>query len=157
MKKTRLAAFAAVALAGTVALPGTAFAAATQYTIHETFTDGPFADVNPCTGGTGLFSSTGSIVFHETLNAGGGGAFTGTVTGKFRFVGDDSADSASGRFTGWFGGTFNARGVIQEGGTFNVTGRGDRTRLVLTEVGHVTIGSDGTIHVEFGRQTLHCN
>ena len=158
MTKTRLAAFAAVILAGAVGLPATGYAAATQTTIHDTFSDPPAADFNPCTGGSGLFSDSGKIVTHETFNASGGGTFTGTVVGTFTFVGDNPADSGSGRFTGWFGGTFNAQGVTQDGGTFTVTGAlANGMHIVQNEVAHETIGSDGTVHVQFDRPTLSCN
>ena len=156
MKKMLLGAFVGVVLVGAVGIPATSFAAATQYTIHETFSEPPTADVNPCTVGTGMFSQIGKVVIHETLNA-SGGAFTLTVVGTFTFVGDNPTDSVSGRFTGWFGGTFNAKGVIQDGGTFSVTGTGTGgTRIVEHDVGHVTIGADGTVHVSFDRQTLSC-
>lgn len=97
-------------------------------------------------------------MIHETVNSGGGGAFTGTIVGTFSFVGDNPADNASGRLTGWFAGTFNANGVVQEGGTFSVNGTSaDGTRLVFHEVAHVTVGADGTVHVSFDRQSLSCN
>ena len=157
MRKMRLVVFAGVSLVGAIGIPAASSAAATQYTIHDTVTEGPDADVNPCTGGAGMFSDTGKVVIHETVNASGGGAFTGTIVGTWAFVGDNAADSASGKLTGWFGGTFNAKGVTQDGGTFAVRGTmADGRRIVVHEVAHETIGADGTVHVSLDRLGMSC-
>ena len=155
MAHRRSVAFVFTALVASAGLAGTAWAAAATVTLHDTFSDS-HPDSNPCTGGLGTFSQSGTTVLHDTQTA-GGEAFTETIVGTFAFAGNNPLDSVSGRFTGWFGGTFNARGVSQDGGTFSVTAA-DKAghHIVMTEVTHETIGADGIPRVQFDRPQLHC-
>ena len=158
MKFARLAGFAGAFLLTVVGFSAPASGSAAQLTVHGVFSLGPLADSNPCTRGLGWSSNSGKFVEHYTANAAGGLAFTATFVGTFTFTGDNPMDSATGRVTGWFGGTMSHGGLTQGGGTFSVTvvdGWGNH--ISASGVAHGTIGVDGTVHVSFLRLRVHCN
>ena len=157
MKSSRLAGFGVTFLLAAAALSAPASGKAAQLTIHGTLVlSAPSA--NPCTGGLGSLVFSSKYVVHVTANAAGGLAFTGTFVGTFTFTGVNSMDSASGRATGWFGGTVSHGGVTQLGGTFSISvvdGWGNH--ITGGGVFHITRGPDGTVRAFVLRLRLHCN
>jgi hypothetical protein len=138
-------------LAGLVVAMSASAASAQSNTFTETvrgFTE-TFAEVNPCTGDPGQVTVTYNAVFHITEDPDGGFHVTGTLTGTFTFVPDDSSlPTYTGRFTNWFGGNVssNSEGFWE---TFRVNGTGsDGSTLVFNAVEQIHF-SNGELHVEF--------
>jgi hypothetical protein len=125
----------AIGLAAGLLLAGAApaLAGGPAQTFTETFKNvtETIPEVNPCTGDEGTVTITYNGVIHITQLASGEFHITGTLTGTFVFVPDDSElPTFTGRFTNWFGEnhnrneaaatfTFSARGTGSDGSTLN--------------------------------------
>jgi hypothetical protein len=107
-------------------------------------------DVNPCTGDVGTLTLTYNGVFHVTeLTAGkGAGTFwaTGTLTGTFSFVPNDSSKpSYTGHFTIWFGDNDNLQNGTQTE-TVSIHGSGsDGSVLRFHDVVHLASSATGVV------------
>lgn len=108
---------------------------------------------NPCTGVPGTLTTTVNDVFHGTMLANGTDWFTGTITGTFLFVPDDSSQpSYTGHFTQWFNQNDNLRNGNSTF-TFSVHGTGsDGSSLTFHEVAHFSVSATGVV-VFFDRPT----
>jgi hypothetical protein len=135
-----------LAMVATTASAGADTFTETVHGVTETF-----ADVNPCTGDPGQLTVTYNAVFHITEDPNGGSHVTGTTTGTFVFVPEDSSlPTITGRFTDWFGGniTANNEGFWE---TFQIKGTGsDGSKIALNAVVQFHF-SNGEIRMEFER------
>ena len=138
---------AATGLLLVTAAPISAAASSTTQTFHGLTQS--FETPNPCTGDLGTVTTTSNGVIHMSADATGGTHVTGTMTGTFEFVPNDtSLPSYTGRFTNWFGGNVGANG---EGfwSTFSLTGYGSDGSVIHFNGNTQFHLSNGEVHVEF--------
>lgn len=156
MKQLRVLLAASAAALGVWAMNHTGVHAAGAGAMTFTQTDHNLttvqADFNPCTGASGTLTTTVNDVFHFTQLANGTDWFTGTLTGTFTFVPDDSTQpSYTGHFTDWFNENDNLRNGNSTF-TTNIHGTGsDGSTITYHEVGHISLNALGQITVSFDR------
>lgn len=119
----------------------------------------PFgSSVNPCSGATGTLTGTSvNGVMHETTNKAGDFWDTGTITGTFQFVPDDSAQPTyTGHGETWFGDSDNKQNEVNHF-TFHFHGTGtDGSTVDFHETGHVNSNANGIPVVSFDKQSATC-
>jgi hypothetical protein len=124
-----------------LAMAAPALAGGPAQTFTETVKDvtETIPEVNPCTGDEGTVTITYNAVFHVTELASGELHVTGTLTGTFVFVPDDSdLPTFTGRFTSWFGENHNLNEAAATT-TFRVRGTGsDGSTINFHAVSHIT-------------------
>ncbi|HEX8982788.1 MAG TPA: hypothetical protein VF792_08470 [Ktedonobacterales bacterium] len=112
---------------------------------------------NPCTGASGTLAATSvNGVLHETINKAGDIWDTGTLTGTFQFVPDDSTQPTyTGHGTTWFGDSFNNQNTVNHFTmNLNLTGT-DGSSVTMHENGHFGVSASG-IPNEFDHVTVTC-
>lgn len=100
---------------------------------------------NPCTGASGTLAATSvNGVLHETINKAGDIWDTGTLTGTFQFVPDDSSlPTYTGHGTTWFGDSLNNLNSVNHFTmNLNLTGT-DGSTVTYHEVGHFSVSATG--------------
>lgn len=155
--------FVSVTMLVVLAIPVRADDGAGAVTMTQTFKDATQSftgDVNPCTGGTGIFALTFNGVFHITyLTSGvGAGTFwaTGTMEGTFVFTPDDPSQAiVTGHFASWFGENSNLNnGAVTA--TFTAHGTGsDGSTIAFHDVMHVSLSATGITN-SFDKPSLTC-
>jgi len=140
-------ALALLVVVGLLLIPASsAFAggAVTETQKFKNFTES-FPTPNPCTGAPGIVTITYNGVIHTTQND-NGFHITGTFTGDFVFVPDDSSQPTyTGHFTQWFGFNANQRNFAGTF-TFSVHGKGsDGSRLDFHITGHDSMSASGHV------------
>jgi hypothetical protein len=114
---------------------------------------------NPCNGAPGTIAATAKTGFeHETyFTTGPEFWFTSTAEGTATFTPDDPTGVvASGRFTEWFGESFNNKNDVQHNtSTFNLKGS-DGSHIVVHETFHFSTNANGVITAIFDNLDVHC-
>lgn len=112
---------------------------------------------NPCTGVSGTLAATSvNGVLHETINKAGDIWDTGTLTGTFQFVPDDSSlPTYTGHGTAWFGDSLNNLNSVNHFTmNLNLTGT-DGSTITYHEVGHFSVSASG-IPNDFDNVSVTC-